>query len=144
MQDKGSFKNIRVYDDYAHHPSEISASIKAFKNLIKNDNRLIIIFQPHTYTRTSALYDEFAKVFSTLDYLILIDIYAAREDNVAGVNSKDLVEYINNKYNKNFIYIETMEETVKFLIDFLKPNDVVVSMGAGDVFKITNELIKKL
>ena len=144
LEYKGSFNNIRVYDDYAHHPSEISASINAFKNLIKNGNRLIIIFQPHTYTRTSALYEEFAKVFSTLDYLILIDIYAARETNETGVTSKDLVDYINKKYDKNFLYIESMEDTVKYLIDFIKPNDVVVSMGAGDVFKVTNELIKKL
>ncbi len=144
LEYKGTFNNIKVYDDYAHHPSEISASIKAFKTLLKNDNRLIIVFQPHTYTRTAALYEDFAKVFSTLDYLILIDIYAAREINETGVNSKDLVDYINRKYNKNFLYIESMDETVEYLLDFLKPNDIVVSMGAGDVFKVVDKLIKKL
>ena len=144
LEYKGTFNNIKIYDDYAHHPSEISASIKAFKTLLKNDNRLIIVFQPHTYTRTSALYEDFAKVFSTLDYLILIDIYAAREINETGVNSKDLVDYINRKYNKNFLYIESMDETVEYLLDFLKPNDIIVSMGAGDVFKVVDKLIKKL
>ena len=144
LEYKGTFNNIKIYDDYAHHPSEISASIKAFKTLLKNDNRLIIVFQPHTYTRTAALYEDFAKVFSTLDYLILIDIYAAREINETGVNSKDLVEFINNKYNKNFLYIESMEKAVEYLLDFLKPNDIVVSMGAGDVFKVVDKLIKKL
>ena len=140
LEYKGTFKNIKIYDDYAHHPSEITASINAFKNLI-NKNKLVVVFQPHTYTRTNALYEEFAKSFSVLDDLIIIDIYAARETNESGVNSKNLVDYINKKYNKNFKYIENMDTTVAYLIDYLKPNDIVVSMGAGDVFKITNKLI---
>ncbi len=141
LEYKGEVNKVKVYDDYAHHPSEIRASIKALKPLLNNNQKMYLVFQPHTYTRTKALFDEFADVLSEVEDLIIIDIYAAREKNEYNISSNDLVMNINNKYNKHAIYIKEMDAAVKFLCDKIKPFDIVVTMGAGDVYKVADNFI---
>lgn len=138
LEYKGNYKGAIVMDDYAHHPTEIKASLNALRKGCKKN--LYCIFQPHTYTRTKLLLDSFSKSFSQTDYTIITDIYAAREKDYGDIHSKTLVDAINNNGNSAF-YMETFDEIVKFLQDNLRPNDMVVTMGAGDVYKIGQMLL---
>lgn len=138
LEYKGNYKGALVMDDYAHHPTEIKASLNALRKGCKKN--LYCIFQPHTYTRTKLLLDSFSKSFSQTDYTIITDIYAAREKDYGDIHSKTLVDAINNNENSAF-YMETFDEIVKFLQDNLRPNDMVVTMGAGDVYKIGQMLL---
>ena len=131
--------NILVYDDYAHHPTEIKATLAAAKQ--KNMNRVIGIFQPHTYSRTKELIDDFAVSFSNSDLLIITDIYAAREIDDGTIHSKTLADKI--KANGiNCIYIKEFEDIVKYLKDNLKDNDLVITLGAGDITKLSDMITK--
>ena len=127
---------VSIYDDYAHHPTEIKASLKALSEIKKG--RLICIFQPHTYTRTKALFDDFTKAFSGCDMLILTPIYAAREKNDNAVSSEDLCKKI-----PQAVYIENLEAARQYVLDVIEPGDLVVSMGAGDIFKVTYPLARR-
>lgn len=138
LEYNGNYKGALVMDDYAHHPTEIKASLNALRKGCKKN--LYCIFQPHTYTRTKLLLDSFSKSFSQTDYTIITDIYAAREKDYGDIHSKTLVDAINNNGNSAF-YMETFDEIVKFLQDNLRPNDMVVTMGAGDVYKIGQMLL---
>lgn len=138
LEYKGNYKGALVMDDYAHHPTEIKASLNALRKGCKKN--LYCIFQPHTYTRTKLLLDSFSKSFSQTDYTIITDIYAAREKDYGDIHSKTLVDAINNNGDSAF-YMETFDEIVKFLQDNLRPNDMVVTMGAGDVYKIGQMLL---
>ena len=133
MEFKGKFNNISVYDDYAHHPTEIKAIANAVKN--KTYNESWVIFQPHTYTRTQELLKDFAKVLAEFDHIILTDIYAAREINTIGITSEDLKNEILS-YNKNCKYISSFEEIVKYIKEHAKPDDIVITLGAGTVTNI--------
>lgn len=137
---KGTFNDIEVYDDYAHHPSEIKATLKAAK--LKNANKIWCVFQPHTYTRTKTLLGEFAKAFVDADNVIITDIYAAREKDTGLVHSKDLVDEINAVSN-NAIYIKSFEEIEDYLKENAKKDDVIFTVGAGNVFKIGDDLVNK-
>jgi len=130
----GSIREASVYDDYAHHPTEIQATIATAKNLVKdNGGRLIAVFQPHTYTRTEALFDEFMDAFNGCDTLILTQIYAsAREQHGQGDMTKRLYDGISK--NVNAVYAETFEDAKKELLSIVKPHDVIVFMGAGDIY----------
>lgn len=127
--------NILVYDDYAHHPTEIKATLAAAKQ--KNESRVISIFQPHTFTRTKELLDDFASSFFNSDLCIITDIYAAREIDDGTISSKDLVELI-KKNNVNAIYISSFEDIVLYLKSTLKPNDIILTVGAGDITKLSD------
>lgn len=142
LENKGCYKGITIFDDYAHHPSEINASINALKSIQKN--KLYIVYQPHTYTRTKALFNEFVEALKVVDDLILIDIYPAREQNIFNISSKDIVDEINKKYNKNAKYLATFDEASDYILKNITDGDIVVSMGAGDVYKVTNCIIDKL
>lgn len=131
---KGEFKGAEVYDDYAHHPTEIETTINSAHK--KDYNNLYIIFQPHTYTRTMALMDDFAKVLSKTKNVIITDIYAAREKNIYGISSKDLAEKIPGAK-----YMAEFDEILDFLKDTVKENDLILTVGAGDVFKIGEILL---
>lgn len=129
-----------VIDDYAHHPTEIKATISATSNV--KHKRSICIFQPHTYTRTKALFDEFIDAFEGLDLLVITDIYAAREKDIYGVSSKQLVEKIRENHpDMTAYYIKDFDEIKDFIIDNAKRDDIVITMGAGDVYKISEMLI---
>ena len=135
---KGSFNNINVYDDYGHHPTEILATANALKQ--KKYNQSWVIFQPHTYSRTKNLLNEFANVLTNFDNIIVTDIYAARETNTYNISSKDLVDKINsNGYKAK--YISDFTEIVKYIKANAKPNDIVLTLGAGTVTNIGPMLV---
>ncbi len=132
---KGEFNGAKVYDDYAHHPSEIDALLTAVEKIEKS--RLFIVFQPHTYTRTLSLMDDFAAVLKKTENLIIADIYAAREKNIYGISSKDLADKISGA-----IYMESFEKIEEYLKNTLKEGDLFITVGAGNVFEIGERLIK--
>ena len=133
-------EGVIVLDDYAHHPTEISATLKAAKNTPHNE--IWCVFQPHTYTRTYALLDKFAESLSVCDHVVLADIYAAREKDTGKVSSKDLADKINS-LGGNAEYIGDFLSIEKFLQKNCKKNDLLITMGAGNVDFIGESLLKK-
>lgn len=137
----GTIKNnVLVYDDYAHHPTEIETTFDSVKRTKHNQNWAI--FQPHTYSRTYEHLNEFADVLKNFDNIIIAKIYAAREDNIYGISEDMLVDLI-RKENKNVQYIEHFEDIEKYILENVQDNDLIISIGAGPVNKITNNLTKK-
>ncbi|NSW92941.1 MAG: UDP-N-acetylmuramate--L-alanine ligase [Firmicutes bacterium] len=137
---KGIFNNIKVIDDYAHHPSEIRATLKAAK--CTNNSKIWCIFQPHTYSRTKTLLDDFSVAFSDADTVIVSDIYAARESDNGEINSKTLVEKI-NKAGGRAIYISDFDTIANYLKTNALPGDLIITMGAGDIYKVGEILLKE-
>lgn len=140
FQYKGKYKGATIIDDYAHHPTEISASLSAAKNY--PHNRLIVVFQPHTYTRTLSFLDDFAKALSVADMVILADIYPAREPDIYNISSKDVVDKLKN-YSCESHYIGSFSEVEKFLEKNLLNDDLLITMGAGDVNLVGENLLKQ-
>ncbi len=137
----GSFnQGVSVYDDYGHHPTEIMATSHAVNQ--KHHRQSWVVFQPHTYSRTKLLLDDFAKALIDFDNIIITDIYAARENNIYNVSSKDLVDRLKNYYNKQALYISDFNEIVKYLKEHTIKNDIVLTLGAGTVTNIGSLLIK--
>ena len=134
----GKLNNASVYDDYGHHPTEIVATAKALMN--KKYNQSWVVFQPHTYSRTKNLLDDFAKALLNFDNIIVTDIYAAREINTYGISSMDLVNRI-NEFNKKAIYIKDFEEIAKQLRQNVAENDIVLTLGAGTVEKVGKMIV---
>ena len=135
MQYKGSINGADVYDDYAHHPDELRATIEAVRTM-KYD-RVVIAFQPHTYTRTHALFDDFVKELSKADVLVLAEIYAARERNTVGISSRDLQTQIPGS-----VYCRTLPQVTDYLRSIAGPGDVILTVGAGDIFRAGEALLK--
>lgn len=136
---KGIVNGANVFDDYGHHPTEILATAKAL--MAKKFNKSWVVFQPHTYSRTFNLLEDFAKVLLNFDNIIIIDIYAAREINTYGITSKDLVNKICD-FGKDAKYIPDFEECVSFLKSHVEPDDIVLTLGAGTITKISDMLVK--
>ena len=135
----GSFnKGVSVYDDYGHHPTEILATGKALKQ--KSYRQSWVVFQPHTYSRTKNLLDDFAKALLNFDNVIITDIYAAREDNIYGISAQDLVDKVQS-YGKKALYISDFNEIVKYLKERTIENDIVLTLGAGTVTNIGPMLV---
>lgn len=138
----GEIKDMLVIDDYAHHPTEIQATIQAAKATGK---RIVAVFQPQRYTRTFFLLDAFSRAFADADEVMITDIYSpAGEQRIEGVNSRRLVELIAQNSNANVSYIPTKEEVTALLAERLAPGDLVLTMGAGDIWKAAVELAKLL
>ena len=135
MQYKGNFNGAEVYDDYAHHPDEVAATIEAVRSM--EHKRLVVAFQPHTYTRTKALFDDFVRELSKADHLILAEIYAARERNDSGISSRDLQAEIPDS-----VYCETLPEVTAYLKEIAREGDVILTVGAGDIFRAGEALLK--
>ncbi|MDP2960386.1 MAG: cyanophycin synthetase, partial [candidate division Zixibacteria bacterium] len=129
-------------DDYAHHPTEIKATLKAARDGYKK--RIIAIFQPHLYSRTKDFYKEFGKSFFDSDLLIVTDIYPAREEPIPGITGELVVSKAKEYGHKEVFYIPRKEEIIPFLLKILKENDLVITMGAGDIYKIGENLILEL
>lgn len=125
--------NASVYDDYGHHPTEIIATAKSLMN--KKYHESWVVFQPHTYSRTKNLLDDFAKALLNFDHIIVLDVYAARETNTYGITSKDLVDQITS-LGKSALYIPDFEECTNYIKEHVSPNDIVLTLGAGTVTKI--------
>ena len=131
---KGKFHGADLYDDYAHHPSELRAVLDAVENL--DYSRTIVVFQPHTYSRTHALFDDFVEQLKRPTITYLAEIYAAREQNTIGISSRDLAERIPGAR-----FFPTFAEIEKSLHETAKPGDIILTIGAGDVFRIGDHLI---
>lgn len=129
--------NVLVYDDYAHHPTEIKATLSAAAQ--KEHNRIISIFQPHTYSRTKELFDDFSSCFGNSDIAIITDIYAAREIDDGTVNSQMLVDKIKQN-GTNAIYISSFEDIVKYVKENIEPNDIILTIGAGNITHLSDLL----
>ena len=136
---KGMVNGAKVFDDYGHHPTEIVATAKSLMN--KKYNKSWVVFQPHTYSRTKNLLDDFAKALLNFDNIIIVDIYAARETNTYGVTSKDLVDRIQS-FGTAARYIPDFDECVNYIKENVKPNDIVMTLGAGTVTKIGPMLVE--
>lgn len=135
---KGSLKGITVIDDYAHHPSEIEATLSAAKKL--SHNNLWVVFQPHTYSRTKTFLNDFAKALSIADHVILTDIYAAREKDSGEIHSKDLLNALKS-FNEKCYYFSSFDEIEIFILERCIPNDVLITMGAGNINIVGEDLL---
>jgi len=142
LEIKFSDANYLVIDDYAHHPTEIKATLEAVKNLKRN--RIIAIFQPHRYTRTKLLQDEFGKSFDLADCVILTDIYAASEPAIPGVNAKCIYDKIKQHTPNKEIVLLPKEQIAEHILNIIKPNDLVITLGAGDIVKVGESLAENL
>lgn len=138
FQYKGKIDGITIIDDYAHHPTEIKATLTAAANY--PHERLVLVFQPHTYSRTKAFLDDFAEVLSMADVVVLADIYAAREQNTYGVSSKDILNLLKKKGTEAY-YLPSFEEIEKFLLKNCINGDLLITMGAGNVVEIGEALL---
>ena len=134
MEFKGTYHGAQVYDDYAHHPDELRATLEAIRSM--GDHRLVLAFQPHTYTRTKLLMDDFIRELKKADVVVLAEIYAARESNTIGISSADLAAQIPGS-----IYCETLQDVTETLRKIVKEGDIVVTMGAGDIFRAGEALL---
>ncbi len=137
---KGTRNGITIIDDYAHHPTEIEATLTAAKNYPHKE--VWCVFQPHTYSRTKSLLPEFAKALSLADHVVLSDIYAAREVNDGSIHSRDLASLI-AEYGTDVTYLSTFAEIEKFLIEKCNHGDLLITMGAGDIVNVGENLLKQ-
>ena len=135
LEFKGHYHGADVYDDYAHHPGELHALLTSVKSM--GYQRILCAFQPHTYTRTSALFDDFVRELRQVDVAILAEIYAAREQNTIGLSSADLAAQIPGS-----IYCETLPEVTERLREMAQPGDIILTVGAGDIYKAGEALLE--
>lgn len=142
FQITGEVNGIKVVDDYAHHPSEIKATLKAAKQV--KTGRVVGVFQPHRYTRTSILGERFGEAFNDADVIIISDIYSAGERPIEGVSAKTIVSAIEKHEGREVIYLPTRQEIVDYLERTARPGDMILTMGAGDIWSAGVELVNRL
>jgi UDP-N-acetylmuramate--alanine ligase len=142
LEIKGEKRGVIVVDDYGHHPTEIKATLQAARECWPG-KRIAVVFQPHRYTRTRALFEEFTRAFYQSDLLVVLPIYAAGEEKIEGVESAALFEEIRRHGHKDVVYTEDMETAVSHLKKILTKNDILLTLGAGDVFKVGEMLLEK-
>jgi UDP-N-acetylmuramate--alanine ligase len=143
FQVKGEKNGVMVIDDYGHHPAEISATLNTARECWQ-ENRLIVVFQPHRYSRTKALYDRFVISFNQVDMLMVAPIYPAGEKPIEGVDANWLYQGIKGHGHKDVSLGGSHEEILKRLLDVVRPGDRVITLGAGDVHRIGEELLEKM
>lgn len=134
MEYKGQFNGADVYDDYAHHPGELAVTINAVQTM--GYKRIILAFQPHTYTRTKALFDDFVEQLKRPDVVVLAEIYAARERNTVGISSRDLLDQLPGGY-----YCATLPQVTEKLRQLAAPGDLILTVGAGDIYRAGEALL---
>jgi len=142
FQIKGEKKGILIVDDYGHHPVEIIATLKAART--GWEKRIVAVFQPHRYTRTKALFHDFLTAFYDADILILTDIYPAGEDPIEGVEAKALFEGLREYGHKDVTYLVDKKEIIEYLLRIIAPGDLVITLGAGDIWQVSEELVNRL
>lgn len=142
FQTKARIKDIWIVDDYGHHPTEIAATLKAAQEA--KPDRIICIFQPHRYTRTKLLLDEFGGAFFDADFLILTDIYSAGEKPIDGISGESIVNAVIEKTNQQVLYVPERAKIAEYLIDLVRPGDLIITMGAGDIYKTADDMIALL
>jgi UDP-N-acetylmuramate--alanine ligase len=142
FQIKGEKQGVLVVDDYGHHPVEIMATLRAARTGWKR--RIVAVFQPHRYSRTKALFQDFLTAFYDADVLIITDIYPAGEDRIEGVEAKSLFEGLREYGHKSVTYLASKKEIVDHLLHTSAPGDMVITLGAGDIWQVADELMKRL
>ena len=143
FQFKGEVDGIMVVDDYGHHPTEILATLSAAKYSARG-RRTVVVFQPHRFTRTHELMDEFALAFNNADVLYVLDIYAASESPIEGVTAEVLTENIKRYGHKNVTYIGSIDNAASLVSKELKEDDLVITLGAGNVTRLSEEILEEL
>lgn len=138
----GEKNGALVYDDYAHHPEEIKATLLAFRELFP-DRNIIAVFHPHTFSRTKALLPEFAQSFDSADRVIILDIYGSARETAGGVSSAELVALVNRYQHDKAMHIPTIKEAISYLASVLDKNDLVVTFGAGNVWEVGKGIVGK-
>ena len=144
---KGEAGGVRVYDDYGHHPTEIRATLTAAREnmqYLEGAGRLFVVFQPHRYTRTADLMEEFAESFPDIDALVLLDIYPASEKPIPGITSDALAEKMRRKGQQNIACFKDREAATAHLLSQLRQGDVLLTLGAGDVWKLGESIVERL
>ena len=139
---KGVFNDIMVVDDYAHHPTEVSATLKAIKN--GWNRRLVSVFQPHLFTRTRDFYEDFAKSFLLSDVVVVTEVYPAREDPIEGVSGELIVNVARSLGHEKAYWVERQENIVEKLKESVQPGDLVITLGAGDIWRVCDQYIQTL
>ena len=142
FETKGKVGGVWVVDDYAHHPTEIAVTLKAARQT--QPERLVCVFQPHRYTRTQLLLDQFAVAFKDCDELIITDIYAASEDPIPGVSGEMLAHKIAETTGQKVRYISGQDKIEETLEREVRPGDLVITMGAGDIYRLGEQLVQAL
>jgi UDP-N-acetylmuramate--alanine ligase len=142
FQTKGRFDGIWIVDDYAHHPTEIRTTLIAAKQT--KPNRVICAFQPHRYTRTKLLLNDYGSCFKEADILVLTDIYSAGETPIAGINGETIKNEVEKQTGKEVIYIPKRSDIALYLRSIAKSGDLILSMGAGDIYRTGEELVELL
>jgi UDP-N-acetylmuramate--alanine ligase len=140
FQIRGEWQGVTILDDYGHHPTEIRATLDAVRSCWP-DRRIVVVFQPHRFTRTKALFDDFTTAFYQADSLVLLPIYAAGEDPIEGLDARRLLEGIKEKGHREVRFKPSPAQVIQYLKENLQSGDVVVTLGAGDVWKIGQELV---
>jgi UDP-N-acetylmuramate--alanine ligase len=143
FQFKGEAKGITVIDDYGHHPTEIVATLSAAKNG-SGGRRTVVVFQPHRYSRTKELMNEFALAFNNADVLYILDIYAASEQPIEGITAEVLTENVSKYGHKNANYIGDIETAAEKVVENLQENDLVITLGAGSITRLSDEILDML
>jgi UDP-N-acetylmuramate--alanine ligase len=142
FQRKAEIEDILVFDDYGHHPTEIKATLRAAKRGWRR--RVVALFQPHRYTRTKALFDDFLTAFYEADVLVITDIYPAGEEEIEGVHARHLFEGIREHGHRDVHYISDRHEILQYLSTVIMPGDLVITLGAGDIYRVGEDLIAEL
>lgn len=143
LEHTGETKGVKVIDDYGHHPTEIKVTLDAVAQR-KDYKKMVVVFQPHRYSRTKLLYKEFKDVFSQADYLLLMDIYPAGEKKIKGVHAGLIYNAVKKKNNKTKFFTPKKEQVIKTLKDIVQPGDLIITLGAGDIKFLGKELLKRL
>jgi len=152
---KGESQGVLMFDDYGHHPSEIRATLKALKEGLQirhqlseknaqKAGRLVVLFQPHRYTRTKDLIDDFSGAFSDADMLVVLDIYPAGEQPIEGVTAETLLDKIRNTGHKNAFFKKDSGEATQYIIAAVQKGDIVLTLGAGNVWKAGDTILETL
>ncbi|NTW22081.1 UDP-N-acetylmuramate--L-alanine ligase [Candidatus Falkowbacteria bacterium] len=144
MELMGEYRGVPIVDDYAHHPAKVKAALDGIRQLYPKE-RLVVVFHPHTFTRTKALIDEFAASFAPVDELVVLDIYGSAREEQGGVSSLDLIAKIKDlpEQPKAVVHQPRLEDAEQYLRQTVKKGDVVLLMGAGDVFRVGEKLVGK-
>jgi UDP-N-acetylmuramate--alanine ligase len=135
---KGTFNGVTLIDDYGHHPAEIRATLAAARGC--DYRRLLVLFQPHRYTRTRHLWEDFRRSFNEADILVMTDIYAAGEESMPDITGEKLAEAIRGAGHKNVVFTSTMQAAIEYLLREARPHDAVLTIGAGSVGRALDQL----
>jgi UDP-N-acetylmuramate--alanine ligase len=143
FQFKGEIDGITVVDDYGHHPTEILATLAAAKNAA-GGRRKVVVFQPHRYSRTKELMDDFVVAFNNADVLYLLDIYAASESPIEGITAEVLAENIRRYGHRSVTYLGDVDTAAERVVPQLEEGDLVITLGAGSVTRLSDEIVEML